>query len=82
MGIRAKQMLLAGGAWILGSGAAMAQTGDTGTRLEEVVVTAQKRAENLQDVPIAVSAITGDVLERAHVTDLQSMNGSIPNLQI
>jgi iron complex outermembrane receptor protein len=82
MGIRAKGVLLAGCAWAVAAGAARAQTAETGTRLEEVVVTAQKRSENLQDVPIAVSAITGDVLERAHVTDLQTMNGSIPNLQI
>jgi iron complex outermembrane receptor protein len=38
--------------------------------LEEIVVTAQRRAENVQDVPIAVTAITGDTLQRNDVRDL------------
>ena len=33
-------------------------------QLEEIVVTAQKRAENLQDTPIAISAVTGDAIEK------------------
>ena len=36
--------------------------------LEEIVVTAQKRSENLQDVPIAITAVSGQALDRAGAT--------------
>lgn len=49
--------------------------------LEEVMVTAQKRQESLQDVPIAVSAVTGERIDDLHITDLQGLRGSIPNVQ-
>jgi len=54
-----KAALLAGSALV--ATPALAQT--SGTQLEEVVVTAQKRAQNLQDVPISVSAITQEGLK-------------------
>lgn len=50
--------------------------------LEEVVVTAQKREETLQEVPIAVSAVTGENIENLNITDLQGLRGSVPNVQI
>src|SRR3546814_14887284 len=37
-----------------------ASTSDSGPQVEDIVVTAQRRSENLQSVPIAVSAITSD----------------------
>ena len=49
--------------------------------LEEVVVTAQKRQESLQDVPIAVTALTAAVLDDAHITGLDGMASRIPNFQ-
>ena len=58
---------------------ASAQTAPTGTSsastgLEEIVVTAQRRAENLQDVPITVSAVPKDALDAANVTSLQGLS--------
>jgi iron complex outermembrane receptor protein len=50
--------------------------------LEEVVVTAQKREESIQDVPIAVTALTGDALQEQQIVDLRSMSNTIPNVQI
>lgn len=50
--------------------------------MEEIVVTAQKRAESLQKVPIAVTAVSGAMLERAQVKDIQGLANSIPNVQI
>jgi iron complex outermembrane receptor protein len=41
-----------------------------GTMLQEIVVTAQKREERLQDVPIAVAALTGEQLANANVTSV------------
>ncbi|WP_192812930.1 TonB-dependent receptor plug domain-containing protein, partial [Rhizorhabdus wittichii] len=43
------------------------------TGVEEIVVTAQKRAENLQDVPIAVSAYSSAALEQKGATNLASL---------
>src|SRR5690606_430722 len=50
--------------------------------LEEIVVTAQKRAENIQDVPISVAAISGDMVEKSQATSLRNLQGLVPNLQI
>lgn len=50
--------------------------------LEEIVVTAQKRAESLQDVPISVSAIQGDKIEEAGVFNMAALADYVPNLHI
>ena len=46
--------------------------------LEEVIVTAQKRAESLQDVPISVSAMSGDKINDIAITDLQELPLYVP----
>ncbi|BFM18201.1 TonB-dependent receptor [Maricurvus nonylphenolicus] len=50
--------------------------------LEEVVVTAQKRAQSLQDVPISVSAVGGEKLAEAGIENLQDLSAYVPNLKI
>ncbi|MFD2137525.1 TonB-dependent receptor [Novosphingobium resinovorum] len=50
--------------------------------LQEIVVTAQKRSENIQSVPIAVTAVTGEAIENLKAVDLKGLQGTIPNLQI
>ncbi|WP_027948844.1 TonB-dependent receptor [Haliea salexigens] len=50
--------------------------------LEEVVVTAQKREESLQDTPISISALSRDALEKIRFMDITDLTGEIPNLQI
>ena len=63
--------------------AATAQSGaDDGTRVEEVVVTAQKRAENIQDVPISITAFSGETLRAAGVNDVRDLRRITPNLNI
>lgn len=47
--------------------------------IEEVVVTAQKRAESLQDVPIAINAMTGDELDRLGVATAEGILKLVPN---
>ena len=56
-----------------------AQSTDTGA-LEEIVVTAQRRSENLQKVAVAVSAISADDLVTAGVTDTTSLTKLVPAL--
>lgn len=48
--------------------------------IEELVVTAQKRAENIQDVPISIVAISGDSLQKAGITDFQNLTLVAPGL--
>ena len=50
--------------------------------LEEVVVTAQKRKESLQDVPISVSTMNQKALEMRVIDDLKDIGNDIPNLYI
>jgi outer membrane receptor protein involved in Fe transport len=48
----------------------------------EIVVTAQKRSEDIQDVPIAVSAFTGETIERQGLDDVLDLQLLVPNLFI
>ena len=48
--------------------------------LEEVIVTAQKREQSLQDVPIAVTAITGDTIKKRAIANGRELLDSIPGL--
>ncbi|MDE0953026.1 MAG: TonB-dependent receptor plug domain-containing protein, partial [Halioglobus sp.] len=50
--------------------------------LEEVVVTAQKRSQNLQDVPVAVTAFTGEQLRQAGVRDMFELASIAPSLRV
>ena len=50
--------------------------------LETIVVTAQKREQNLQDVPAAVSAIGGETLRTRGITETSDLMGAIPSLQV
>lgn len=50
--------------------------------VEEVIVTAQKRSERIQDVPTSVAVIGKDLLENLHVTQLTDVGGYVPGLQV
>lgn len=50
-------------------------------QLEEIIITAQKRAESLQDVPVSVSALTSSDLEGLKLRDTTEIAAQIPNLQ-
>src|SRR5499427_3063429 len=56
-----------------------AATADTGG-LAEVVVTAQRRTENIQDVPITIQAITGAQLAQLNVTNFDDLIKYTPNV--
>lgn len=46
----------------------------------DIIVTAQKRSETAQSVPIAITAIGGDALEKARILDTQSLQAAVPSL--
>ena len=47
--------------------------------LEEIIVTARKRQESLQDVPIAISAFNAEAIERQHLDTVADLEKFIPN---
>ena len=79
-----RSCLLSGIAFAALAGTAQAQSSatspDEGSGIGEIIVTAQKRAENLQAVPIAVTAFSGDTLAERGVNDVQSLSGMVPNV--
>jgi iron complex outermembrane receptor protein len=48
--------------------------------LEEVIVTAQKREQNIQEIPLSVAAFTGAMVEQAGGTNITTINGIAPNI--
>src|SRR5882757_4262755 len=50
------------------------------TDIPTIIVTAQRRNENVQDVPIAVSAVTGQQLEMAGITNTLDIGRAVPSL--
>ncbi|MDC0088772.1 TonB-dependent receptor [Porticoccaceae bacterium] len=57
-------------------------SGTYAAQLEEVIVTAQKRAESLQDVPISMTALSGEKIEEAGINSLAELGAYVPNLSI
>jgi iron complex outermembrane receptor protein len=52
------------------------------TTLDAVTVTARKREETLQEVPVAVTAFTADALDRLNIDDLGDLDAQVPNLTV
>jgi outer membrane receptor protein involved in Fe transport len=51
-------------------------------QLEEIIVTAQKREQSLQDVPISVNAVSGAKMEQVGITNLERMTAYVPNFSM
>eukprot|EP01030_Chromulinospumella_sphaerica_P027452 gene27452-27716_t len=78
-----KAMLLAGAAWSAASVSAYAQDVPAeDTSVEEVVITARRREENLKDVPVAVSAVSEQALERQGGVDITILQQITPNATV
>jgi len=72
---------MATAASVVGSAHANTSNSESFT-LEEVVVTAERRAQSLQEIPLAVSAISGDAIERGLITRTEDLSSAAPGLQI
>lgn len=80
--LRSALLMSASLALMLPASAALAQAERESVGVEEVVVTAQKRAENVQDVPISVTAFSAKTLEAAGVQDVRDLRRITPNLSL
>src|SRR6184192_565380 len=58
------------------------QSGASSGGIEEVIVTAQRRTESVQDVPITIQALTGDTLAQLNVTTFEDSLKFLPNVNI
>lgn len=85
-----KTALMAGAAWTAISGVAAAQSVETRAQqqneqaasVEDIVVTARRREESLQDVPVAVTAVSGEQLEARGAIDITELARSTPSLTL
>src|SRR3569833_3189495 len=78
--------------WMMGAGLAALSVGlgdaahaqeaaPSDTRVEEIVVTSQRREERLQDTPISVAAFSSRSLEERGVTNLKGVTNYVPNIE-
>ena len=59
-----------------------AMQAETSAGLEEIVVTAQRREQSLQDVPVAVTAISAASLQTNRIVSVADLNGIAPNVSV
>lgn len=70
---------------LMGSSGSVAQTGERTpslTTIDEVIVTARRRQESQQVVPVAVTVLSGDFLEKNAISNITDLNGKVPSLRI
>ncbi|MFK7732533.1 MAG: TonB-dependent receptor, partial [Pseudomonadales bacterium] len=74
---KAIALIAAGG--LLSTGQVLAQSSPV---LEEVMVTATKRQESVQDIPISVGVVTGEMMETFSIGDITDIQNFVPGLQV
>ena len=84
-----KNLLAATVAFFMGSGAAVVSAVDQNQveelnqrGIDEIIVTAQKRDQRIQDIPISISAITGEKIENAGIQNIADLSYAVPNLSV
>ncbi|GHA04806.1 TonB-dependent receptor [Novosphingobium arvoryzae] len=81
-----KTMLIAGASILAFAQAAQAQEATAeeavNSGLEDIVVTAQKREQNMQSVPVAVTALSGEAIANQRIADFSDLTRAAPSLTI
>ena len=67
---------------LIGVGVANAQEADEASRLDAVTVTATRRAESVQEVPLNITALDGDILRDEGIGNLAEIGRSVPGLYV
>ncbi len=65
-----------------GNVAAQDEESERSAAIEEIIVTARKLEENLQDAPLSITALTTVNIEEQNIEDLSNLTGSVPNLVV
>ncbi len=60
----------------------LAVTSTASAQIEEIVVTATKRASTLQEIPIAVSVTSAETIEQANIQDILDLQSVVPSLRV
>ena len=83
MTIRKLALLGCTSAWALLATPALAQDAGTAAAedeaIQDIVVTAQRRSERVQDIPVAISAFGGESIERAGIASLENIAPRVPS---
>ena len=88
VGVRASLTVAAGMAFSLCAPISLAQqasglaTGAAPDQLQEIVITAQKRTERLEDVPVSAAVVSTNTLADSNVSDVSDLNKLVPSLNI
>jgi iron complex outermembrane recepter protein len=64
--------------WAADSPSSSTETSGSASQLEEITVTAEKRSERELDVPVSISAVTGEALQRQGITDVADLEKIVP----
>ncbi|WP_225007944.1 TonB-dependent receptor [Novosphingobium percolationis] len=78
--MRGKLTLLAGVCAAAVTTPSFAQSANAGAGVEEIIVTAQRQSQRLQDVPIAVSAFTAENLDKQQIKNTSDLQLTLPNV--
>ena len=66
----------------LGAAAALLLSGVAQAQIDEIIVTANKREQTLQDIPVSVSVTTGDTIGKAAIQDIIDLQSVVPTLRV
>ena len=67
---------------LLGSTFMMVAAAPAFAQVDEIIVTATKRAQTLQEVPVAVTVTTADVIEKAQILDIKDLQSVVPTFRV
>ena len=82
IGVVSLEVLATGSAFAQAAAPATAPASVAADDLQHVTVTAQKREQTLQDVPISVSVTNAATIEKAHIVDLIDLQSVVPSLKV
>ncbi len=64
------------------AGPAAVLAAESDMALEEIIVTATKRAESLQDVPISIGVVSGETVDKYRIEDMRDLQSFVPNFTV